>query len=471
MAAERPIPPFLPDTVEDFIANVNDSPAPWVEYLRKAHDFITTTPVPLEQDTTDLLERIPAQDAEIAYLKEKVNTLKNENIRHQAIIEFQRQEADRYNDKLRRAEMDRDRAVAQAIAPVPTPAFTTPSSQAKDLVDPPARTTPFTAPSPSEHSMRSDKLPDPNVFTGDRKDLRRFLSQVSQKLRVNYDRYPTPAARLAYVSSRLSGPAYSQVLPHINSDGSCQLSDYPDILGILERAYGDPNRVNNARTELLQLRQKNQEFSTFFAEFQRLALEGELADDALSTILDNAISRELRGMLMHNPPLSRELNLFAKHLQDLENRRRQYSSYPTTTTNSITKTHSTPRTTSPAPPYSQVTARVTTEPMDLSNTRRRTDKETGNCFRCHQSGHRIRDCPQPDTRPQSYQRRDSDARRYRMSVLGVQSPSPPQSPRNHFAALQSHDSMSLRQPTPVRPATPAFSPNPANESENGLRLG
>jgi hypothetical protein len=83
--------------------------------------------------------------------------------------------------------MDRDRAVAQAIATVPTPAFTTSSSQAKDLVDPPARTTPFTAPSPSEHSIRSDKLPDPNVFIGDRKDLRRFLSQVSQKLRVNYD--------------------------------------------------------------------------------------------------------------------------------------------------------------------------------------------------------------------------------------------------------------------------------------------
>jgi hypothetical protein len=58
-----------------------------------------------------------------------------------------------------------------------------------------------------------------------------------------------------------------------------------------------------------------------------------------------------------------------------------------------------------------------------------------------------------------------------MSVLGVQSPSPPQSLRNHFAALQSHDSMSLRQPTPVRPATPAFSPNPTNKSENGLRLG
>jgi hypothetical protein len=73
--------------------------------------------------------------------------------------------------------------------------------------------------------------------------------------------------------------------------------------------------------------------------------------------------------------------------------------------------------------------------MDLSNTRRRPDKETGNCFRCYQPGHRIRDCPQPDTRPQNIQRRDSDTRKYRMSVIGTRTPSPPQSPGNRFAVL------------------------------------
>jgi predicted nuclease with TOPRIM domain len=83
-----------------------------VEYLRKAHDFIITTPSPQEQETTDLLERLSAQASEVANLKEKVNTLNNENLRHQTIIEFQRQEVDRYNNKLRRAETDRDRAIA-----------------------------------------------------------------------------------------------------------------------------------------------------------------------------------------------------------------------------------------------------------------------------------------------------------------------------------------------------------------------
>ena len=150
--------------------------------------------------------------------------------------------------------MDRDCTIAQAIAPVHTPTATIPSSQAKDVADPPMRTTPLTAPTPSEHSMRSDKLPDPDLFIGKREELRLFVLKISQKLRVNADRYLTPAARLAYVSSRLSGAVYSQILPYINSDGICLLTDYPDILRILEQVYGDPNRINNARTELLQLR-------------------------------------------------------------------------------------------------------------------------------------------------------------------------------------------------------------------------
>ena len=86
---------------------------------------------------------------------------------------------DRYNDKLRHIEIDRDRAVTQAITPIHTPAATIPSSQAKDIVDPPTGTTPITAPAPSEHSMRSDKLPNPDLFIGKRKELRLFVLKIS----------------------------------------------------------------------------------------------------------------------------------------------------------------------------------------------------------------------------------------------------------------------------------------------------
>jgi hypothetical protein len=462
MAAERPIPPFLPDTVEDFLENVNDNPNPWVEYLRKAHDFISTTPTTQSQEP-ELIGQLASQDLCILELKEKVTALTQDNIAKSGIIDFQRNESDRLQEKLRHTEADRDRAVAQAITPVSsTPSFPAPNYIAKATVDPTTRTTPITPPAPSEHSVRSDKLPDPDVFKGDRHDLRRFLSQVSQKLRINYDRYPTPESRLAYVSSRLVGPAYSQILPHINRDGTCRLADYPDILGILERAYGDPNRINNARTELLQLRQKNQEFSTFFAEFQRLALEGELADDAVSTILDNAISRELRGMLMHNPPLSRDLNNFAKHLQDLENRRRQYATSSSLVTTQSPRVTLISRNQISTQQHIPLRAERTSEPMDTSNFRTKTDKERGACYLCHQTGHLARDCSLPNPRNQQGQRRGSnDSQRYRAHNIKPRSLSPPQSPRNRYAALQS---------VIDRPPTPAYAPSTTFQSENGVGL-
>jgi hypothetical protein len=58
------------------------------------------------------------------------------------------------------------------------------------------------------------------------------------------------------------------------------LSNYPNVLCVLERAYSDPNCVNNARKDLFCLKQQNKEFAVFYAEFQRLALEGEVLEDS-----------------------------------------------------------------------------------------------------------------------------------------------------------------------------------------------
>jgi hypothetical protein len=90
---------------------------------------------------------------------------------------------------------------------------------------------------------------------------------------------------MSYVNSRLSRTPYSQILPYIRN-GVCRLDDYSEILKILERAYGDPNRVQNTRSELFRFKQTNKEFAAFFAEFQRLGLEAEMNDESLATLLD-----------------------------------------------------------------------------------------------------------------------------------------------------------------------------------------
>jgi hypothetical protein len=252
---------------------------------------------------------------------------------------------------------------------------------------------------------------------------------------INQDRFSTPQARMAYVTNRLTGIPYAQILPYIR-DGVCQFEDYSQVLQILERAYGDPNRVQNTRSELFRFKQTNKEFASFFAEFQRLGLEAEMNDESLSTLLEQAISTELRGMLLHNPPPTRRYLDFAMHLQELENRRRYYQQV------TPTRNHSTVAAQIPNPrddtstrnpirreaPYERVTT-----PMDTSNVRLKTDKERGACYLCHQTGHLARNCSLPNPR---YQRRNSnDSQKYRVQNIRPRSPSPPQSPINRYTTL------------------------------------
>jgi hypothetical protein len=46
--------------------------------------------------------------------------------------------------------------------------------------------------------------------------------------------------------------------------------------------------------------------------------------ESLATLLEQAVSNELRGMLLYNPPTSRSYLELAAYLQELENRRRYY---------------------------------------------------------------------------------------------------------------------------------------------------
>jgi hypothetical protein len=452
--------PGCPDSLEDFLKQVDENREAWYNYVCEAANqnaYLSNENASLREQVIDLQEKGTAIRAELSEA--------------QGVIRFQQKEKDTLATRAIRAEIELDQALQKATQAVNTSATppTSISTPAEITQDTLPRATAFIAPEPSETSRLSEKLPDTDKFSGDGKDLNRFTTQIYQKLTINRDRFRTPEERMAYVTSRLTGLAYAQVAPRIRF-GKHQFSDFEDILNLMEEAFGDPDRVQNAQNALYRLRQKNQDFSTFHAEFERLALEGEMIEASLGTLLMQNISFELHEMLLHTPTPSKEYRPLVRHLQELDNRHRQHQfrkrqpaprSYAITATSPVTKSYSSPRAPSPTPPYSQVTTRVTTEPMDLSNTRRRPDKETGNCFRCHQSGHRIRDCPQPDTRPQSVQRRDSDARRYRMSVMNARSPSPPQSPSNRFSVLQ---------PTPVRTPTPAFTSHQMTESENGVRL-
>ena len=230
----------------------------------------------------------------------------------------------------------------------------------------------------------------------------------------NADRFPTVPGRLTYVAGRLTGKAYQLMLPKI-AYGLPQFPDYPDMLAYLEAAFGDPDRVQNAQNKLYQLKQRNDDFSTYFSEFQRLALEGEMPEEGLAPLLFQGISRELQDMLLHNPSPSRQFRAYAQHLQSLDNRYRQHQkqvnrtklNYTTRTPTPISYAQAASPRATPEPPRRSGSPYPTRnqnqgDPMDLSvqrTPRPNGRKERGECYRCGAKDHRVALCPEPDTRP------------------------------------------------------------------------
>nr|CEG03375.1 unnamed protein product [Fusarium acuminatum CS5907] len=399
----RPLPPFLPDNEESFQQHVPEHLNDWYNYFKSVYEYAEEAQKRISQ-LEDLLQN----------QEQTLRQTITERDRAQAQLEYSEQQSvkalKRKDEDIFEARLAERRAL-DATRPTVTPILISPenSTPAEPHVAAPMGTTPPPSSRSAESASLTERLPDPDKFEGNRDDLRRFVSQIHSKLKANHDRFPTPFARMAYVTGRLTGRAYAQVLPHIRA-GECQLPDYPDIIDLLERAFGDPNRINNARAELFRLRQTHKDFSTFFAEFQRLALEGDMLEEALPTILEQAVSRELRGMLVHNPPPSYEYHALATFLQELENRRRRFETNPQPTPRRANgppkelylenKKSSPPPRRGRSPPDNRPPAG---DPMDLSNQRRynrpNLRRENNQCFRCGSSTHYLRDCPEPDTRP------------------------------------------------------------------------
>ena len=91
--------------------------------------------------------------------------------------------------------------------------------------------------------------------------------------------------------------------------------------------------------------------------------------------------------------------------------------------------------------------------MDLGSQRRRQSpsrKEAGTCYRCGSKDHFVRQCPHPDSRPESVQRNDIERRRVSEVVRRMGSPTGrPMSPRSPPAGRRS-PVLSAPAPRPVQ---------------------
>lgn len=393
----RPLPPFLPENIEAFRAHAIEHLDDWFEYYQNAYAYTET---------------VRAKEAGI---ETQLQSLQQEKQDWQAQKVLLESHVILLKEQLKEKDQEILKATLTAHlcqkASLPTVRDLTPgaskSPPAEEAIAPNVGTTLPPAPGTASSTRISEKLPDPDKFDGSRETLRPFLQQIHAKMTANADRFPTSTSRLTYVAGRLTGKAYNLILPRMIR-GVPQFPDYVNLLDYLEIAFGDPDRIQNAQNRLYRLKQRDQDFNTYLSEFQRLALEGEVPEDALSPLLFQNISRELQDMLLHNPTPSREYHQFANHLQTLDNRYRQHQ-IQTRQPRHTHKKELPARRSSPRPQRGRSPPATPTpagDPMDLSNQRRynrpNLRRENNQCFRCGSSTHYLRDCPEPDTRPAKF---------------------------------------------------------------------
>uniref|UniRef100_A0A0D2YKU3 RNA-directed DNA polymerase n=1 Tax=Fusarium oxysporum (strain Fo5176) TaxID=660025 RepID=A0A0D2YKU3_FUSOF len=436
----HPTPPAIPGSRAEYEACYAEDPDKWYQYLSDAYAWMKeqeSNQVAADRKLVELQVQVETQQEEILNLQ---NTLQAVQIEKSAAMMQRSWVEDRLDKKEKELEAARDEARQAIASRLPTVSALTPSATPDPLAKTQAAEIVGAAPPPTTRSTASaylsERLPDPEKFEATRADLRRFRDAITEKLTVNEDRYPTAVSRMAYVNSRLNKESYKLIQPYIFK-GACRLPDYQDILDILQGAYGDPNEARTARRKLDVIKQRDRDFSTFYAEFQSLSLDSGLEGDALAPFLEKAVSKELSEMLLNNPPADYSYNTLVSHFKELDIRLQEYREksrpYIPKRSNPIPRVGPT-RTRaerqerkSPSPRRGRSppeNPQLAGDPMDLSNQRRyirpNYRRENNQCFRCGSSSHYLRDCPEPDTRPAKFRHAAIPQSPYRYSHSGAE---------------------------------------------------
>jgi len=266
-----------------------------------------------------------------------------------------------------------------------------------DLLQRNALSLPSRHSSDSTSSTKQQNIPDPERFTANRKELKPFLSQVRLKLQGNASHFPSLSLRLAYITSLVKGPAYAHLEDHI-ADGFSRIPDVDTLLQILSTAFGDPDEVGTAEREIRGLRQRNSDFATYFAEFQRLMTILSWDPRAKRAALREGLSAELKDALVFVDEKD-NFEDYVVQLQNMDNgirTRAQESKVSKSRTSIPVSKVMYPASTKPDEPFFRPGGLV---PMALDASRkispaeRQRRMQEGLCAYCAEGGHFVRECP------------------------------------------------------------------------------
>lgn len=228
----------------------------------------------------------------------------------------------------------------------------------------------------------SERLPDPPLFSGKKKDLAFFLTKLRMKLRGNADRFPDEASRLIYAHSRLDSDPATLINPLMDS----HITTVDHLIAFLESTYGDPNKELTAWSRLDNLKQGKKSFLSHFANFRQIIADANLNEAAQISQLRRSLSDNIREK-MAGVEIPNSLEAYANLIQRYDNDLRYLPSTRTGNTNRA------PR----YPVEMELDASGTSKYAPKNSAERQKRIKEGRCFKCGEKGHISPVCPHPNS--------------------------------------------------------------------------
>lgn len=245
-----------------------------------------------------------------------------------------------------------------------------------------------TQPSATPASSRpqlSERIPDPPMFSGKKKDLPLFLTKLRMKLKGNADRYPTTASRLIYAHSRLDTDPATLIDPLMNTN----ITTVDQLIEFLESTYGDPNKELTAWSRLDNLKQGKKNFLSHFANFRQIIADANLNESAQISQLRRTLSDNIREK-MAGVEIPNTLDAYANLIQRYDNDLR-YLPSSRAPANSRTARY---------PVAMEIDAAGGSAYAPKNSAERQKRIKEGRCFKCGAKGHISTQCPDPSSKQQ-----------------------------------------------------------------------
>ena len=136
-------------------------------------------------------------------------------------------------------------------------------------------------------------------------------------MNLNDDQYSTQQEKLWYAITRVSDKAKNQVLLYCLNN-TVNLSDLTAFEKLMWTSFGNSDRQGTAETTIHGLRQHNQEFSTYLAEFNCHIGYTDWNEAARKAALLAGIFTELRGYLIPMDVTNMSLDTLTQTLQNID---------------------------------------------------------------------------------------------------------------------------------------------------------